>query len=41
MVNKWQDYETGPDAPDVINAVIENPTGTQNKNTNTIRRKNQ
>ena len=33
MVNKWQDYETGPDgkAPDVIHAVIENPTGTQNK----------
>ena len=31
MVNKWQDYETGPDAPDVINAVIENPSGEQNK----------
>lgn len=31
MVNKWQDYETGPDAPDVIHAVIENPSGEQNK----------
>lgn len=31
MVNKWQDYETGPDAPDVIHAVIENPEGTENK----------
>jgi inorganic pyrophosphatase len=33
MVNKWQDYETGPDgeAPDVIHAVIENPEGTRNK----------
>ena len=31
MVNKWHDYETGPDAPEEIYAVIENPTGTQNK----------
>lgn len=31
MVNKWHDYETGPDAPETIYAVIENPTGTQNK----------
>ena len=31
MVNKWHDYETGPDTPDTIHAVIENPTGTQNK----------
>ena len=31
MVNKWQDYETGPDAPEEIYAVIENPTGTKNK----------
>ncbi|MFB6180454.1 MAG: inorganic diphosphatase, partial [Candidatus Nanohalobium sp.] len=31
MVNKWHDYETGPDAPETIHAVIENPTGTQNK----------
>ena len=33
MVNKWQDYETGPDgkAPDVIHAVVENPSGEQNK----------
>ena len=31
MVNKWQDYETGPDAPDTIYAVIENPEGTKNK----------
>ncbi len=31
MVNKWQDYETGPDSPEVINAVIENPKGTKNK----------
>ncbi|MFB6203476.1 MAG: inorganic diphosphatase [Candidatus Nanohaloarchaea archaeon] len=31
MVNKWQDYETGPDAPDVIHAVVENPEGTKNK----------
>jgi len=33
MVNKWHDIETGPDgeAPETIHAVIENPTGTQNK----------
>ena len=31
MVNKWHDYETGPDSPEVIHAVIENPTGTENK----------
>ncbi len=31
MVNKWQDYETGPDAPDTIYAVIENPAGEKNK----------
>jgi len=33
MVNKWQDYPTGPDgnAPETIYAVIENPTGTKNK----------
>ena len=31
MVNKWQDYETGPDTPDTIYAVIENPEGTKNK----------
>lgn len=31
MVNKWQDYETGPDSPQVINAVIENPSGEENK----------
>jgi len=31
MVNKWQDYETGPNAPEEIYAVVENPTGTKNK----------
>ncbi len=31
MVDKFHDYDTGSDAPEVINAVIENPTGTQNK----------
>ena len=31
MVNKWHDYETGPDAPEEIYAVIENPAGTENK----------
>jgi inorganic pyrophosphatase len=31
MVNKWHDYETGDNAPQKINAVVENPSGTQNK----------
>ncbi len=31
MVSKWHEIETGPDTPEVIHAVIENPTGTQNK----------
>lgn len=30
-MDKWQDYETGPNPPEVINAVIENPQGTKNK----------
>jgi len=38
MVNKWHDYETGPDAPEEIYAVIENPQ-VQKTNTNTTKTK--
>lgn len=30
-MDKWHDYPTGPNPPQTINAVIENPTGTKNK----------
>jgi inorganic pyrophosphatase len=31
MVDYWRDLETGPQPPEVVYAVIENPKGTENK----------
>ncbi|MBS3813447.1 MAG: inorganic diphosphatase [Candidatus Bipolaricaulota bacterium] len=31
MTDKWRDLETGPDAPRIIHAVIENPKRNENK----------